>query len=235
MNPAQNTSFWPDSAFRAVIQTANQSDTLDGTDAFNRYITERPHMQNCINNFFYIGRVGRANGVAANRFAGGNETQCAVRNYILLAASIILVSVLAFKLLAALPFPRGLSPEICNKFVICQVACHAEGEASLRRTMDSLSLLDYDDKRKLLFLVCDGMVTGPGNDRPTPRIVLDILGVDPLHEAETLPFESLGSGSSQLNYAKVYSGLYDIMGHAVPYIVVVKVGKPSERINPGSR
>lgn len=67
------------------------------------------------------------------------------------------------------------------------------------------------------------MIIGTGNDRPTPRIVLDILGVDPSVEPESLAFQSLGDGNKQLNYGKVYSGLYEIEGRAVPFIVVVKV------------
>ncbi|KAI9630844.1 hypothetical protein KEM48_013614 [Puccinia striiformis f. sp. tritici PST-130] len=42
-------------------------------------------------------------------------------------------------------------------------------------------------------------------------------------------------GSKQLNYGKVYSGLYEVDGHVVPYVVVAKVGKPSERSKPGNR
>ena len=49
----------------------------------------------------------------------------------------------------------------------------------MRRTIDSLAALDYDDKRKLLFIICDGNIISSGDDRTTPRIVLDILGVDP--------------------------------------------------------
>ena len=79
------------------------------------------------------------------------------------------------------------------------------------------------------------MIIGSGNDRPTPRIVLDILGVDPNYDPEAFAYQSLGSNNQQLNYAKVYSGLYELNGHVVPYIVVVKVGKPSERGKPGNR
>lgn len=79
------------------------------------------------------------------------------------------------------------------------------------------------------------MIIGAGNDRPTPRIVLDILGVDPSYDPESFAFQSLGEGNAQLNMAKVYSGLYDIYGHVVPFIVVVKVGKPSEHGKPGNR
>lgn len=79
------------------------------------------------------------------------------------------------------------------------------------------------------------MIVGSGNDRPTPRIVLDILGVDPNLDPEPLSFQSIGEGSKQHNLAKVYSGLYEYSGHVVPYVVVVKVGKPTERSRPGNR
>lgn len=122
----------------------------------------------------------------------------------------------------------------------------------MRRTIDSLAALNYDDKRKLLFIICDGNIIGSGNDRTTPRIVLDILGIDPKLDPEPLLFKSVGEGSKQLNYGKVYSGLYEFEGHVVPYVlvfiptkiivyvyyrymVVVKVGKPTERSKPGNR
>jgi chitin synthase len=110
-----------------------------------------------------------------------------------------------------------------------------QGEGSLAKTIDSLAALEYDDKHKLIFVIADGMIIGSGNDRPTPRIVLDILGVDPLVEPDSFAFESLGDGNKQLNYGKVYAGLYETQGHVVPYVVVVKVGKPSERNRPGNR
>ena len=34
---------------------------------------------------------------------------------------------------------------------------------------------------------------------------------------------------------KVFSGLYEHAGHIIPYIVMVKVGKPNERSRPGNR
>jgi chitin synthase len=103
------------------------------------------------------------------------------------------------------------------------------------RAIDSLANMTYDDKHKLLFIVCDGMIMGAGNDRPTPRIVLDILGVDSSVEPESFAYQALGDGMSQLNYAKVYSGLYETNGHVVPFIVVVKIGKASEQSKPGNR
>ena len=63
--------------------------------------------------------------------------------------------------------------------------------------------MKYDDKRKLL-VICDGMIVGLGNDRPTPRIVLDILGADPNVDPELLSFLSLDNGAKQHNMGKVY-------------------------------
>ncbi|KII91880.1 glycosyltransferase family 2 protein [Plicaturopsis crispa FD-325 SS-3] len=178
----------------------------------------------CLRNLFTIGKVD-------NR----NSAQCLFATYILLVLSVIMVSVIGFKFIASINFGSARAPEDHDKFVICQVPCYTEGDSSLRKTIDSLAKLKYDDKRKLLLIICDGMIVGSGNDRPTPRIVLDILGADPNLDPEPLSFLSLGDGAKQHNMGKVYSGLYEVAGHVVPYLVVVKVGKPTERSRPGNR
>lgn len=148
---------------------------------------------------------------------------------------VIMVAVIGFKFFASINFGASRAPKDHDKFIICQVPCYTEGDYSLRKTIDSLAQLKYDDKRKLILVVCDGMIVGSGNDRPTPRIVLDILGADPNLDPEPLSFVSLGEGAKQHNMGKVYSGLYEHAGHVVPYLVVVKVGKPTERTRPGNR
>ena len=178
----------------------------------------------CLRNLFSIGKVD-------NRFS----PQCYFSTYILLVLSVIMVCVIGFKFLASLNFGASRAPEDHDKFVICQVPCYTEGDSSLRKTIDSLAQLKYDDKRKLLLIICDGMIVGSGNDRPTPRIVLDILGADPNLDPEPLSFLSLGEGAKQHNMGKVYSGLYECSGHVVPYLVLVKIGRPTERSRPGNR
>ncbi|KAJ7751230.1 chitin synthase-domain-containing protein, partial [Mycena maculata] len=79
------------------------------------------------------------------------------------------------------------------------------------------------------------IIVGSRNDRPTPRIVLDILGTDPNLDPESLSFLSLGEGVKQHNMGKVYSGLYKCKGHVVLYLVIAKVGKPTVRSCPGNR
>ncbi|KAI6005209.1 chitin synthase-domain-containing protein [Pisolithus orientalis] len=82
--------------------------------------------------------------------------------------------------------------------------------------------------------MCNGNIVGSGNDHLTPHIMLDILGADPNLDPEPLSFVSIGEGTQQHNMAKVYLGLYKCAGHVVPYLVVVKVGKPTERSHPGN-
>ncbi|KAG5982421.1 hypothetical protein E4U55_001928 [Claviceps digitariae] len=163
--------------------------------------------------------------------------RCTVNNWILLAFTVIICAVILVKFISALRFTSKRRPSPQDKFVICQVPAYTEGEDSLRKALDSLTSLQYDNKRKLIFVICDGVIVGQGNDRPTPKIVLDILGVDPKVDPPALPFKSVGPGSEQLNYGKVYSGLYEYEGNVVPYVVVVKVGKESEqqKSKPGNR
>lgn len=180
----------------------------------------------CLNNAFYAG-------IPDFR----DSAKCQVINYTLLAFTIIICAVILTKFLAALQFGSKRRPAAQDKFVICQVPAYTEGEESLRKALDSLTALEYDNKRKLICVICDGMIVGGGNDRPTPKIVLDILGVDPKIDPPALPFHSVGQSAEQLNYGKVYSGLYEYEGNVVPYLVIVKVGKESEqsKSKPGNR
>ena len=200
-----------------------------GTDISSQWKPNNPDYLaslECMDDAFYEGKTDFR-----------DSARCQVNNYILLAFTIILCAVILTKFLSALQFGSKRRPAIQDKFVICQVPAYTEGEDHLRKSLDSLTALQYDNKRKLICVVCDGMIVGGGNDRPTPKIVLDILGVDPKIDPPALPFKSIGQGSEQLNYGKVYSGLYEFEGNVVPYLVVVKVGKESEQTKskPGNR
>jgi chitin synthase len=184
----------------------------------------RESMLLCMNNLFFVGKVDTR-----------NSAKCLFSQYFLLAITCLLCSIITFKFFSALQFGRKNLPENLDKFIICQVPAYTEDEESIRRAIDSMARMRYDDKRKLLVVICDGMIIGQGNDRPTPRIVLDILGVPDTVDPEPLSFESLGEGMRQHNMGKVYSGLYEVQGHIVPFMVVVKIGKPSEVSRPGNR
>ncbi|KAK0523106.1 Chitin synthase, class 8 [Tilletia horrida] len=211
----------------AIISLITQRTGQDITHLFDNLRLPADVLQRqrvCLRNLFFIGKTDSR-----------NSARCEFSRYLLLILSIMMVSIIAFKFLAALQFSKKRKPQEHDKFVICQVPCYTEGEDSMRKTINSLAGLKYDDKRKLLFIICDGMIVGAGNDRPTPRIVLDILGADPNIDPEPLSFLSLGEGSKQHNMGKVYSGLYEHAGHVVPYLVAVKCGKPTERQRPGNR
>ena len=207
-----------------VFQRNAGGDVTKAIDGLNLDTAILDRQRVCMRNLFLLGKVD-------NR----NSPQCLFATYILLALSIMMVSVIGFKFIASVNFSAARAPEDHDKFVICQVPCYTEGHGSLKKTIDSLAQMKYDDKRKLLFIICDGMVVGSGNDMPTPRIVLDVLGANPNVDAEPLSFLSLGEGAKQHNMGKVFSGLYEIAGHVVPYIVVVKCGKPGEKSRPGNR
>ena len=221
--PSSASNYLDDGLVNLFRQNAGQ-DLTQKWQALNMDAQLRTNMKICLDNLFYVGDLDTR-----------DSTQCQFSTYLLLAISIVLVSVIGFKFLAALQFGRKNLPENLDKFVICTVPAYTEDEESLRRAIDSAARMKYDDKRKLLFIVCDGMIIGQGNDRPTPRIVLDILGVPETVDPEPLSFESLGEGQKQHNMGKIYSGLYEVQGHIVPFLVVVKIGKPSEVSRPGNR
>ncbi|KAJ3065435.1 hypothetical protein HDU99_004165, partial [Rhizoclosmatium hyalinum] len=162
------------------------------------------------------------------------DKQCLISNYIMLSASSILVLIIGLKFLTALQCTRRSNPENHDRFVLVQVPCYTEGKESLQRTFESVLMSSYLDTRKVLFVIADGMIVGSGNDKPTPKIVLDVLGWEG-EEPEALLVQSLGDGMKQLNMAKVYSGYYAIQSKRMPYIVVSKVGTTSETNRPGNR
>ncbi|KNG49997.1 glycosyltransferase family 2 protein [Stemphylium lycopersici] len=217
-------NFLDDKLVDMVKGNAGQDLHEDFTNLLNE--TTQAYNLQCLDNLFYVGRTDFR-----------DSPKCVVNDYILLAFTIILCAVIVIKFLAALQLGSRKRPANQDKFVICQVPAYTEGEDSIRKSLDSLTALEYDNKRKLICVICDGMIVGGGNDRPTPKIVLDILGVDPKVDPPALPFWSVGEGSQQLNYGKVYSGLYEFEGNVVPYIVVVKMGKESEqhKSKPGNR
>ncbi|KAM0194274.1 hypothetical protein ACHAPA_005180 [Fusarium lateritium] len=217
------TDFMEDSVLD-LFRKAKGQDVSKYWDNIKLDAVKKQRMETCLNNLFYIGDSDTR-----------NSTRCKFAEYFILAISVMLASILVFKFLAALQFGGKNVPENLDKFVMCMIPAYTEDEDSLRRAIDSLSRMKYDDKRKLLVVVCDGMIIGQGNDRPTPRIVLDILGVSETVDPEPLSFEALGEGMKQHNMGKIYSGLYEVQGHIVPFMVIVKVGKPSEVSRPGNR
>ncbi|KJA13953.1 glycosyltransferase family 2 protein [Hypholoma sublateritium FD-334 SS-4] len=130
-----------------------------------------------------------------------------------------MVSLIDFKSLVSVNFGAGPGGP-CQVCDLPGAMIHG-GDVFLRRTINLLAQMEYGDKRKLIVVICDGNIGRSGNDRLTPRVVLDILGADPNLEPEPLSFMSIGEGAKQHNMGKVYSGLYECAGHVVPYILLL--------------
>lgn len=124
-------------------------------------------------------------------------------------------------------------------FAVCLVTCYSEGESSLRTTLDSISRTTYSDRRKLLFVVADGMITGAGEKMSTPDICVGLLEADPrFGDPIPMSYEAVGSGPKSQNRAMVYAGHYTLAGRRTPTVIIVKCGTESEAAadkKPGNR
>ncbi|KAI9145437.1 chitin synthase-domain-containing protein [Paraphysoderma sedebokerense] len=179
----------------------------------------------CLNEVAYVGRLDNRDTIS-----------CTIASNALTIVTTVMLSVMIVKFLAALQLGSKRIPENIDKYVIMQVPCYSENEESLKKTIDSLALLDYDDAKKLLFIVADGMIRGSGNEKSTPEILLDIFGIsNSAFNCPSLSYWAIAEGSKQVNRAKVIAGFYQLNGRHVPYIIVIKVGKDGETSKPGNR
>ncbi|KAM0672379.1 chitin synthase [Ordospora colligata] len=92
------------------------------------------------------------------------------------------------------------------------VTCYSEGREGIKKTLDSLCKQDYGYDNKLIIVVCDGEITGSGNEMSTPEIVLSLCEVN--RNAEPKSYVSLTHGSKRYNRAKVYEGYYHVKEEA---------------------
>ncbi|KAJ4381660.1 hypothetical protein N0V86_003024 [Didymella sp. IMI 355093] len=113
-----------------------------------------------------------------------------------------------------------------------QIPCYNEDESTLRKTIESCVQSSYEKKRKLLFIVADGMVAAAGQ-KPTYKILLEDIfdhsadleaGIDNQAHSYT-SFD--GNGAAE-NRALCCTGHY----RGVPYVVVIKVGREDEKDSP---
>lgn len=94
-------------------------------------------------------------------------------------------------------------------FCVCLVTCYSEGKEGIQTTLDSIAGTDYSDARKLLFVVCDGMITGSGEKMSTPDICVEMLEADPrFGNPQAMSYLAVGSGTKEHNMAMVYAGHY---------------------------
>jgi hypothetical protein len=111
---------------------------------------------------------------------------------------------------------------------ILMIPCFAESSETLKQTLDSLSRSTYDDTKKLLLFICDGITTSACEQKETHTVLLEYLGYSCTEEPLPQPYTSLGQHNKRLNFARVYSGFYETGRNRVPYMVIVKIGRPQE-------
>ncbi|CCE85995.1 Piso0_005639 [Millerozyma farinosa CBS 7064] len=155
---------------------------------------------------------------------------------------------------------NGLSPDIIHPDVVpqppveyqpfgyplahamCLVTCYSEDKDGLRTTLDSVATTDYPNSHKFIFVVCDGLIKGSGNDFTTPEIALSMMTdfTIPPDEVQPYSYVAVAQGSKRHNMAKVYAGFYKYddstvppeKQQRVPVITVVKCGTVDEAHSP---
>ncbi|GAA5878360.1 hypothetical protein JCM1840_001390 [Sporobolomyces johnsonii] len=124
-------------------------------------------------------------------------------------------------------------------FCVCLVTCYSEGAEGIKTTLDSIAGTTYSDARKLIFVVCDGMITGDGEKMSTPDICVGLMERDARFGDPTpMSYVAIADGAKAHNQAMVYAGHYtNVAGHRTPIVVIVKCGPPSEanEKKPGNR
>ncbi|KAJ3031879.1 UNVERIFIED_CONTAM: Chitin synthase, class 3 [Siphonaria sp. JEL0065] len=126
-----------------------------------------------------------------------------------------------------------------DPYIVMLVTCFSEDRESIQKTVESLALTHYENSRKLLFLVCDGMVTGAGNPESTPDACLSLFsGIDGLVDEDCQSYTAVADGDKRMNMASVHSGFYkSALGGRVPMVCVVKRGTEAEegKLRAGNR
>ncbi|KAL1919641.1 uncharacterized protein VTP21DRAFT_1572 [Calcarisporiella thermophila] len=118
-------------------------------------------------------------------------------------------------------------------YTVMMVTCYSEGSSGIRTTLDSLAATTYSPKHKLFFIVCDGIITGHGNAKSTPELVVDMLELEShMRDPKPCSYVAIADGEKRHNMVKVYAGHYVYKDNWVPTVVVVKCGTPSEALHP---
>ncbi|KAI8375401.1 chitin synthase [Choanephora cucurbitarum] len=114
-------------------------------------------------------------------------------------------------------------------YTVMLVTCYSEGEEGLKTTMDSLSNTTYSNKHKIFFVIADGLITGAGETKSTPDILIDMLTI-PTSMANPKPcsYLAVSDGEKQLNMAKVYAGYYN----DTACVAIIKCGTDEEQQGP---
>ncbi|KAJ1830526.1 Chitin synthase, class 3 [Coemansia sp. RSA 2711] len=127
-------------------------------------------------------------------------------------------------------------------YTLLLVTCYSEGSHGIRTTLDSLCGTDYPASHKCLFIICDGLIKGAGEDMYTPDVCLSMMTdfVIPPDRVQPYSYVAISQGAKRHNMAKLYAGYYapndaspkHARENRVPMILVVKCGTPEEATEP---
>jgi chitin synthase len=165
---------------------------------------------------------------------------CYVLDYIFLIVMVCIAAVIVFKFLTALFILAKQYPEVKNKYVIINMPVYTENLEEIQKSIYAVADMEYSDSRKkLLFVVADGVITGKGNEKPSCELVLNLLGRSLEEVEDSYEYTSLGDDTKSINKARVFSGIYQNTetNSTLPYVVVVKTGNDTEKnsSSPGNR
>lgn len=128
-------------------------------------------------------------------------------------------------------------------YTLFLVTSYSESEEGVRTTLDSLATCNYPNDRKLVIVICDGLITGSGNSKSTPDIVLSMMEKFTISPEKTNAYSyvAIASDAKRFNMARAYSGYYKYSDSTVPkekqiplpMLVVIKYGAEWEQNTPG--
>lgn len=178
----------------------------------------------CFRATFYAGKVAcKSNG-------------CVFSDIMLWCSTVIIFSLIFVKFFLAIFYAWYSKKRVVsirnNTPVILQVTCYSEGEQGLRSTLDSLTMLEYNEDYKLIVIISDGDIKGQGETETTPEILLRICNVD---EGLPMPYISLSPGHKRYNRATVHAGYYEKGGNRSRILLINKCGNLNETSKKGNR
>lgn len=183
-NPSPVPGDQVDWIIRHILSLTSSTNGKDSTRLFTNSLSTL-HAIPCLTARYLAGRIDNA------------PPGCFFAAILMYVVLFIVLGIIAIRFGMALVFSWFLAPRMSRSdatpgvtltagrtaptdiFTIALVTCYSEGHAEIRATLDSITDTTYSDRRKLLFVVCDGLVRGCGESRTTADICTSLLTKDP--------------------------------------------------------
>lgn len=216
-----------------IDKILDNPDILDVTASLNKRIGGK-HAGQCLSTWFKVGEIAQF------------PFPCLISKAFTLTLLSVLICLVVIKFLMALCYSwfvkvRGDRHDhdkldSSQPPILLFVTCYNEGAESIQRTLNSLVDSNYDDRQKLAFVVCDGIIKSSedGQGRLTADIVSDMIVRK--HESDPKWYYAVARGARRANRSTITLGEYHHNGRQVKMILVKKVGNsPTDNGNRGKR